>query len=188
MKGLFLGVALLVMTAGASQAGTYNFTFTGSVYDATGAFTTGGPLNADGTYDITSASGLLTSADVTLPQGAFTLEPGNAVSPSYLLSADGADFYNNTYKPGTDYFAGQGIELEGAGFAFNIYTGSVAGYGACSGTCASVPTTNYYNPGDLGTLSITAVPEPAAWAMMIGGLGLIGLVLRRRNGLESAAA
>lgn len=29
--------------------------------------------------------------------------------------------------------------------------------------------------------TVTAVPEPAAWAMMIGGFGLIGSLMRRRN-------
>jgi len=31
------------------------------------------------------------------------------------------------------------------------------------------------------TFSATAVPEPAAWGMMIAGLGLIGGVMRRRR-------
>jgi len=33
-----------------------------------------------------------------------------------------------------------------------------------------------------------AVPEPATWAMMIAGLGMIGGVLRRRNAMGVAAA
>ena len=32
-----------------------------------------------------------------------------------------------------------------------------------------------------GTLSLAAVPEPATWAMMIGGFGMIGAAARRRN-------
>lgn len=32
-----------------------------------------------------------------------------------------------------------------------------------------------------GTLTITAVPEPVTWAMMIGGFGLIGAASRRRT-------
>jgi hypothetical protein len=35
--------------------------------------------------------------------------------------------------------------------------------------------------------NIAAVPEPSEYAMMIAGLGLLGLVIRRRNGLKSQA-
>jgi len=39
-----------------------------------------------------------------------------------------------------------------------------------------------YNPGDPGTLAITAVPEPSTWAMMILGFFGVGfLAYRRRN-------
>lgn len=32
-----------------------------------------------------------------------------------------------------------------------------------------------------GTLAFTAVPEPATWAMMVGGFGLVGGAMRRRR-------
>lgn len=33
---------------------------------------------------------------------------------------------------------------------------------------------------------VTAVPEPATWAMLIGGFGLVGLSIRRRNSMTPA--
>jgi len=39
----------------------------------------------------------------------------------------------------------------------------------------------------LDGVSITAVPEPSTWAMMIGGLGLVGVALRRRKTTVSFA-
>lgn len=57
--------------------------------------------------------------------------------------------------------------------------------------------TNGYTPGNFGaeaainagnvigngsvSLSITAVPEPATWVMMIGGFGMAGAAMRRKN-------
>jgi hypothetical protein len=37
------------------------------------------------------------------------------------------------------------------------------------------------NDYGLDLISVTAVPEPASWAMMIGGFGLIGAAARRRS-------
>ena len=39
----------------------------------------------------------------------------------------------------------------------------------------------------LDGVSITAVPEPSTWAMMIGGLGLVGVAMRRRKSTVSFA-
>jgi hypothetical protein len=38
-----------------------------------------------------------------------------------------------------------------------------------------------------GTLNVSAVPEPETWAMMLGGLGLVGFMARRRKKPEAAA-
>ena len=46
---------------------------------------------------------------------------------------------------------------------------------------------NSPRPFDNYTVRITAVPEPAAWAMMIAGFGVAGLGLRRR-GIKAVAA
>lgn len=35
-------------------------------------------------------------------------------------------------------------------------------------------------PGGVATVTLTAVPEPAAWTMMLAGLGALGVLMRRR--------
>ena len=46
------------------------------------------------------------------------------------------------------------------------------------------------NPSDLGLGNAGAVPEPATWAMLIAGFGLVGAAMRRRrrDGIRSALA
>lgn len=39
-----------------------------------------------------------------------------------------------------------------------------------------------------GRLALPAVPEPAAWTMMIAGFGLVGQALRRRSGTPALAS
>ena len=40
----------------------------------------------------------------------------------------------------------------------------------------------------LGSATVPAVPEPATWAMMVGGLGLAGMSMRRRYRIARAIA
>jgi hypothetical protein len=39
-----------------------------------------------------------------------------------------------------------------------------------------------FGPDRLGSVNISAIPEPASWALMIGGFGLVGAAARRRAG------
>ena len=47
-------------------------------------------------------------------------------------------------------------------------------------TFASLTDGNFYGPA-LDGISVVPVPEPASWAMMIGGLAFVGTALRRRR-------
>lgn len=50
----------------------------------------------------------------------------------------------------------------------------------------ALPSDNYYGVSELQAIG-TAVPEPGAWALMIGGFGLAGTVLRSRRRRALAA-
>jgi len=73
----------------------------------------------------------------------------------------------------------------------NIFTGQILGGDAYAGGKAvftTVPYSNCTTTSDCdlnfrvsGYNDVTAVPEPAAWAMMIGGFGVAGGALRRRK-------
>lgn len=47
------------------------------------------------------------------------------------------------------------------------------------------PTTPDTNPGYEGIVTSGAVPEPASWAMLIAGFGLVGTALRRRAAMAA---
>jgi len=47
-------------------------------------------------------------------------------------------------------------------------------------------TYTFATPGDTIILNISAVPEPATWAMMLMGFGGLGAMLRRRRGILAA--
>jgi hypothetical protein len=207
-------IALAVCGLGATSAMATDYTFTfvglpfdqsGATYDIAGAFTTASTANSDGTYDITSATGVLSSSDPTLLQGAFTLGSGSPVTfggHSTFITADGLSTFDNLYRPGDTGFALNGVEFFGANFELNIYGGSSAYPSACPESCAALlatpavlPISNaivnspLYNPGDVGVLSFS-VPEPATWAMMALGFGLLGGALRarRKPGMALSAA
>ena len=100
----------------------------------------------------------------------------------------GAD--NLLYSAGEPYvdFGGISFTTQSAGQAgpdFNIGGGGqIAPYGY-------VLNDSFNDPGgapqnDIGRLSITDVPEPATWALMLIGFGGMGLALRSRRGLLPA--
>lgn len=49
-----------------------------------------------------------------------------------------------------------------------------------SGTCVA-PAAGAFTVRDQGTVILTAVPEPASYAMLLAGLGLLGMAARRRT-------
>lgn len=65
-------------------------------------------------------------------------------------------------------------------FSF-VGTGSSATLSAFSGGVDNVDAI-------LDNVSVTAVPEPATWAMMLGGFGMLGAAARRRSGMKSVTA
>lgn len=57
-------------------------------------------------------------------------------------------------------------------------------------TSATITGTDFFAVGDFYVakpVSVDAVPEPASWALMIGGFGLVGGALRRRKAVAHAA-
>ncbi|GAO39145.1 hypothetical protein SCH01S_28_00030 [Sphingomonas changbaiensis NBRC 104936] len=71
-------------------------------------------------------------------------------------------FSANAYVTGFSFGAGSGFGSNFVGYVDNVRLSTLS--------------------GDTTIINFEAVPEPATWAMMIGGFGLIGATARRRRG------
>jgi hypothetical protein len=91
--------------------------------------------------------------------------------------------YDNKFFASAPYVDNGGILFNAGSFAYNLYSSGSSYY-----LSTFNPDNSYFNPGDLGTLQVAAVPEPSTWAMMILGFAGIGyLAYRRRQGAALAA-
>lgn len=151
--------------------------------DSLGAFTNGGPITVQ-LFDANSPATALATATVNGPGGGYafaTLSSPLVLGPGIYQINTLYPASNPNYNPFEPYsgpkpvvifdsfggaltFLGDYYNLNGNGsFATTLDTLSPNGYGA-------------------GTLSVSAVPEPSTWAMMIFGfLGVGYLTCRRRN-------
>jgi hypothetical protein len=112
---------------------------------------------------------------------------GNALVPATHLAA--SELYGLVYD--LDGYLGDGTTGELEGLAFYWPSTSIVRYAVGTGpfeTCDGVSTCSFINgltaqDTSAQGLKVTggAVPEPASWAMMLAGFGLIGGALRRKS-------
>jgi hypothetical protein len=77
--------------------------------------------------------------------------------------------------------------FDGPGFSFLYTTATCTGVSVCTqNNVGLTPGATQYGPVTI-TVSLTSVPEPAAWALMLIGIGALGGTLRaRRSGVVAA--
>ena len=153
----------------------------GQVYAWSGALTGGnGPQGATGSALFTSSAFTVAATEggfgaVTVNTGGVALTTGN--NYVILLADLGGDGGNASWA----IVSGHPVAFDG-GFQFynNDYT------------LGSINTSAWDSFGDFGSLSYSAsfggaVPEPASWALLITGFGLVGAAARRRRQVTLAA-
>ena len=133
----------------------FGATQTGNATIVTSDTLTTSPLNLMG-YAITSISGLLNGSVITGLSG---------------------------FQGSNNFYYTSGSFVDGSGLGFTTAGGTSASlYFASSAQRYQLTTTSPFSSGYVtATSSIAAVPEPATWAMMIGGFALAGVAMRRRK-------
>jgi PEP-CTERM motif len=210
MKDRLIGLMSIVVLAGpiVANADSLSFTYSNSSEaNVSASFTVNvvGGLAQSGTGTITSTlwSGtehltLLTPSS-TLPAGAGSINPTPGTPPYDLGS--GFTWHTVPGSSGPDFLGDAVVNAAAAyvddyGLTFAIIdpnTSSIVGGINLSANTLGNPTTSYtanlsangqclscYGTSN-GTLAISAVPEADTSAMILAGLGLVGLQLRRRR-------
>jgi choice-of-anchor A domain-containing protein len=135
-------------------------------------------INVDGTADSFSNAG------ITINGGTASNVLWN-FSNATTLSFSGINLLGSVLAPYADYQGGWGQlngELIVKSFSDARGATQINNENPFSGNLLGLQA-----PNGLQTILVASVPEPATWAMMIAGFGMIGAVLRRRRALGQVA-
>lgn len=154
------------------------------------AFTFNLSDSPNSTINITAGGGG-TNPLTYLGEGSFTNPPFGSFANAFSCCGPGANnskatpFTFTVSNAGGISFAGQGYTTDINGKLTSLGTGNR--FGANAGGWWFAVDVVAPNGGTTGAIGAgtpvlqTAVPEPATWAMMLGGFGLLGAAMRRRQ-------
>lgn len=166
MKTILIAAALTaaVTAMAPASAATYVLNYTGTSGEplpttATLKITTANTLNLSGGYDILSASGTVNGVAIT---DLAALNPAGFNTDNIFFAAD--------------------PHVSNSGFGWNApgVTGNLFSNGPGSYSLYQFDGGNYTIATD-GLLSVSQVPEPASWALLVIGFGMVGGFARRRQ-------
>ena len=160
----------------ADASATFNFDgatpeYSGTIFNDSVANVRARPTASTGGY-AALAGGAENTA--TLDLSSF----GQIGSISFLWGTP--DGYNTLAVDGTTF------SFTGAGLAEGVYTLTFTG--ADRAAVTGLTFSSSQAAFELDNVSVAAVPEPASWAMMIGGFGLVGGAARSRSRKAAVAA
>lgn len=172
----FLLVASAFCASTFAHAGSYSFEFLSndSSYQVDGIFTTDDVLNVLNGYKILDISGTVSGpVGGTITALVPNLNsPGTNATP--VINGWYITFDNNLFPNASPVLNSFGVAFYTAGGAtwnifssgdqYELFTNAIPG-----------------NVDKIGALSVTAVPEPESYAMMLAGLALMGTIVRRRK-------
>ena len=161
-----LALALAPLEAQATTL-AFNFDTTDGVFTVSGDLTIANSLDSAGGYDVTGMSGTVSG-----PDGGSIALVANPAQPATSLDSMGAWLYDNVVYPSGPWVDNSGLLFAAGGFRYNLYTSGLTYY------LSSYNPAGGYNPGEVGRLKVSPIPEPATWLMM--GLGFAALGAGRR--------
>jgi hypothetical protein len=202
-------LAVAAATAPAANATDYHVTYSGTLFpDSLGNIgplpdtsldltITTGPALGTNVYLITGVSGTVNGTDAVTGLAPLANAAPYAPTPPFFSSCrnnclvDDA-FWSSWVNPGFLDFAGLAFETANNIYALDYNNQPGKGFWELSAVSINDP----LNPNPLIAANIPAdftysrgvigIPEPGTWALMIAGVGLIGVALRRRRA-EAAA-
>jgi len=152
------------------------------------------------TYNFNASA---TTAALTFTINGYDSVDGSGNFPfddTFTLTLNGTDIMSGAYSMGGGYGAVTYFSPAGTttftvdnGLFQGGYTDVATTLALVSGNNTLTFSYNNYNPQGLGDeswglsdISVSAVPEPANWAMLIAGFGLVGAAARRRRMVVAA--
>jgi len=176
IRNALLATVASLLAASAAHAANFDFSYT--ILGTTLSGVLGGTVDGD-VFDITSLQALKkngTNLDVTgwTVGSADTTYLGGSASPSLKLDGSFIDFATSGSSSSLVFAVGD--RVSGAvGFNSVIASSSLGG----TGSFLHFVPANF--SGQLEADTSGAVPEPASWALMLAGFGLVGGAMRSRR-------
>ena len=129
----------------------------------------------------TTKNSSMTQSVTIANDGLYELSFYYSARPNTLAGTNGLDFSFGTLSGSVL----NGVGNSGSGNTWQHYTGQVfLTAGTKILTFGASETSDSYG-GSLDNISVTAVPEPEAYAMLLAGLGMMGFIANRRRQRQS---
>jgi hypothetical protein len=147
----------------------FNFGTADGVFDVSGDLTTSDALDSAGGFDLTGISGTVIGPN----GGSIALAP-NPNQPAASLDSSGSWIYDNVVFSSGPRVDNSGLLFAAGGYDYNLYSSGLVYY------LSSFNPAGKYNPGEVGRLTVSTIPESATWLMM--GIGFVALGALGRRG------
>lgn len=154
------------------------------------------PTGSNDTLSYTGGKGLLTNGDTTIGQNILIGDPSTSITiflddfysidKIFLFTPDGTinSLGNLTINNSGFFMSSITDNLASIDPSYNLYTGTHTPFLPVDQvTLSDFSADSYFLTLSEIQISVSVVPEPSTYALMLGGLGLIGFMAARRRRL-----